>query len=171
MIASAASTIRMRIRYRLTPDDYYDASRVRSKKQRLLRRSAILLICIILGALWMRQSGLRGAFAFALLVVFILLSEFAGARLGRFYFKRALRQGAKDSSGTEFTVDILEEGIQPLGTSALDKWSDFSHYSELPSAFVLLGKDSIEAIFPKRAFDADGIRNFRRILKSRVARF
>jgi len=76
-----------------------------------------------------------------------------------------------DSSGTEFTVDILEDGIQSPGTSNLDKWSDFSRYAESSVSFVLLGKDSIEAIFPKRAFDADGMRSFRRILKSRVARF
>jgi hypothetical protein len=161
----------MRISYRLTPDDFYDASRVRSTKQRLLRQSAILLIGLILFVLWTRQSGLRGVVAFALLAIFFLLLEFASARLGRFYFKRALRQRVEDSSGDEITVDILENGIQTMGTSNLDQWSHFTRYSESPSSFVLLGKDSIEAIFPKRAFDADGIRNFRRILKSRVPRF
>ncbi len=171
LIASSAFIVQMRISYLLTPGDYYDASRIQSTKQRLLRRLAILLICIILCVLWTRQNGVRGTYAFALLAFFILLSEFAAARLGRFYFKRALRQGTKESSGTEFTVDILEDGIQTLGTSNLDQWSHFSGYSESPSSFVLLGKNSIEAIFPKRAFDADGIRDFRRILMSRVARF
>jgi hypothetical protein len=49
------------------------------------------------------------------------------------------------------------------------EWPCFSSYSESAHAFILYRSNTIEAIFPKRAFNPDNLNSFRQILKANIA--
>lgn len=160
----------MKIVFRLTPDDYWEASRVYGRRAEVVRRSAVFIAVAII-CIWLTHaSGIRGLYASALLVAAILVLEFAGAWIAGAYFKRSLRKASEGDGeySKECAVDISEAGVQIPGTADLEQWSTFSAYAESPRLFVLFQNKSIVAIFPKRALCTKDITDLRQIFRSKL---
>jgi hypothetical protein len=160
----------MRITFHLTPDDYYEASRASTPREMLFRRSAILLISFCLIVFWVRKRGLGGVYDCIVATIVLLPVRWAGTWFDRFYFKRALRKKTEKNSSREITFDVLEDGLHLVGTPDPEPWSHFSRYLESAGVFVLFHGKYIEAVLPKRAFNAQGVQDFRRILARKVTR-
>jgi len=158
----------MRITYRLAFEDYYEASQARSAKSRLVWQCAILAMAFLFSVAGMRQASTRVR-DFSIAAV-VLASIPALGWLQRLSFKDAHRRAVDAGSEKEFSVDVYEDGIQVVGTANKQEWPYFSTYAELAGAFILYRLNTIEAILPKRAFDLDGVNNFRKLLKANIAR-
>jgi hypothetical protein len=162
----------MRITYRLTFEDYCDAARARNAGHWRSRAGVTLAVSVLLCGYWMASGrnvrvGRTCLLIVALLVVVYLLTGW----LRNLRFRNSYRKGAEPGfDGKEFTVDILEEGIQSPDTPSKEEWSQFSKYSESNNSFILYRNNSIQAIFPKRAFDVDGMNSFRRLLQEKLGR-
>jgi hypothetical protein len=115
----AGRVLSMRIGYRLSFDDYYDASRVRNAKSRHLQQGVISVASLMLFATWMRTGTAR----FGLLALLALSSLFLAWWIGKRSFENAYRKGATRGANQEFTVDISEEGIQGADSTDREEWS------------------------------------------------
>ena len=162
----------MTITFRLTLEDYYDAGRQFHARKRRLRGSIALGMSIFLFARWMVSGrSARAGFVHLLAIAIIAMIYLFVGWSDRASFKRKWKRAETGAGNAELTVNISEEGIQGASLSERTAWSSFSKYSESNSAFVLYRAGSIDSIFPKRAFDIDGIANFRRLLEKQLQNF
>lgn len=161
----------MRITYRLTFDDYYDAAQARNAKDRYIRGGLVLAIAVLLFGVWMRTRNTRAGHIDLVLALLFLVSLPLAGWLSKLSFKNAYRRGATNGTNEKFTLEISEEGIQNADSTNREKWLDFSKYSESDNAFIIYRADSIHVILPKRAFDVNNVGNFRQLIKAKLARF
>jgi YcxB-like protein len=161
----------MRITYRLTFDDYYDAAQARNAKDRYIRGGLVLAIAVLLFGAWMRTRNTRAGHIDLVLALLVLVSLPLAGWLSKLSFKKAYRRGATNGANEKFTLEISEEGIQSADSTNREKWLDFSKYSESDNAFIIYRADSIHVILPKRAFDVNDVGNFRQLIKAKLARF
>ncbi len=162
----------MRITYRLAFEDYYDAARARDAKGVRIRAGAALGMSVLLFGYWMASGrDARVGRACLLMVAFAVVVYLLARWIDKLRFRNSYRKGAAPGlDGKELTVDISEEGVQGPEAQNKEEWLHFSKYSESDKAFILYRANSIHAIFPKRAFDVDGMNSFRQLLRTKLER-
>ena len=162
-------SVRMRITYHLTVDDYSDAAQfARPKSYRLFLVAAFALGVLFLGV-WIRDRGIRallwGLGVLSSVPVLVCLDKAA--------FKAYTKKAAQEAADKELTVDFSEQGLHtsdPENKSDTG-WSQFSDARESDRSFILYQSGLITAIFPKRAFDPVDVATFRDLLKSKIGTF
>lgn len=161
----------MRVTYWLNFEDYYDASQARTAKARFLSRYALLTLAVLLGVRIMRSTtgSIERSYlsSGAVLLLFVVLPE-AVRWIHKLYLRHTTTKAFKATAEKEISVDIQEHGIQVVGVPNRQEWSYFSNYSESTQSFILYRSNTIEAIFPKRAFNDDSLSSFRQILKANI---
>lgn len=161
----------MRITYRLTCDDYYEAAQTSKRERRWISFSAFLSLWVMLVFASIRSRGVHSEPVYAvfgfLLVLFVVLDRLA-VWLGKVFFMRACARKA-DSLDKEFIVNISESGISKPDSLTSEDWSSFSKHKESANDFVLYRSNLIYVILPKRAFALDDLDTFRRLLKTKLA--
>ena len=162
----------MKITYRLTFEDYDDAARARNAKDRRIRAGAALGMSVLLFGYWMASGrNAQVGHAWLLLATFVVVIYLLFRWIDKLRFRKAYQRGSEGGfDRNELIVDISEDGIKSSEASNIEEWSYFSKYSESNNAFILYRANSIHAIFPKRAFDVDGMDSFRRLLQAKLGR-
>ena len=162
----------MKITYRLTFEDYYEAARARNAKDGRIRAGAALGMSVLMFGHWLASGrNAQVGYAWLLIAAFAVVIYMLFRWIDKLRFRNAYQRASEgDFDGNEVIVDISEEGIQNPKTSSREEWSYFSKYSESDNAFVLYRANSVHAICPKRAFDADGMNSFRRLLQVKLGR-
>jgi hypothetical protein len=159
------------ITFRLESEDYFDAAQARSAIGRRVRQAGVLTTLVLLFVVLKPTTNVRNGTAFLLLAVLLLGIQRLATWLERRSLKNAFKRGDSDAESREITVEISEQGIQSTDLRTSQEWSGFSKFSESNNAFILYEADSICAILPKRAFDAEGIDRFRRLIQTKLKRF
>lgn len=163
----------MRLSYRLTIDDYYDAGQARNRKNRRVSKVAAVAMVVAISLALIRGLNVQVGHKYLSLGLFLIVffGIFPASRwIEKLLFRRALKKTG-DKSTNEYVVDISENGIRFLDQPQEDDRSHFSKYSESPSSFILYQEDSICAILPKRAFNPEGIDSFREILSAKLPNY
>lgn len=157
----------MRITFHPTFDDYYEAATLRGKKLSTVGRVGLLAISAGVVVAW----ALRLVETLYLLLAFGLLIAIPGIDwLHEFSLRRVFTKAALNGEHKEIALNISGEGLEEQSSGAKADWKHFSEYSESPRVFVLYRKDTIEAIFPKSAFDAGGLLAFQELLRANLRR-
>lgn len=160
----------MRIKYRLSREDYWDAKQMHGAVQRRVLRWSALALVVLMCSFWV-ATGRRAKDGYSYLLICIVLAGayFLNQRIEKKRFERAYREWGKTGPVKDFTVDISEEGFHHPDLQKAVAWSTYSKYSESDNAFIMFDrKGSIYAIFPKRALDADEVLALRQLLKENL---
>ena|SRR5215469_2114683 len=157
----------MRVSFHLSVEDCDAAWRARTARNRRIRRFIILATFAVLFGLAVRSASTRAVGVLVLFGLVALASIPVETLLMRRSFEKACR-AAKRGQRTEVTAEISERGLEGVDTQSMQEWSHFSGFSESDSHFILYHAGMIEAIFPKRAFDASGVDRFRDLLRANI---
>jgi YcxB-like protein len=160
----------VKITYRLSFYDYFDAAQARDAKGWKARGLILLAVAAALFGVWIGTRKTQNGYVYVLLSLLLLGSLALANWLKRRSFKKAYVRGAVSTAPKDFTAEISEDGIQLDGSASREEWSHFSKYSESINAFILYQADSIYAIFPKRSFDTNAMNTFRRLVQAKLAR-
>lgn len=161
----------MEINYKLTEDEYLRAqlgywSQVR--RVNWIRIEMVLaLALVVFGVVVLSIPGIPdkapavGAFCFSMI---LLLNRYVFAPYNiRRFFRRS------PNTSAEHQVAITEENLKIVlpHSSEEIRWGAFQKAHELKADFLLMYSPRSFVIIPKRAFDAEGLNQFRSVLQNK----
>jgi hypothetical protein len=146
------------IRFFLTWQEYFDAREfLRASRTLIAPEKVIGGLLVVLSALWYFFSGLNptafGGLALGLAIIF------GAPAIRRWLAKRKWER--EPLYHTEHTLSFNEEGIflQMGSIESNLNWQYYRSVLESPEGFLLISGEGAFNLFPKRAFDSEGMIN------------
>jgi len=157
--------------YQLTADEYAEAQ-AGGFRAMMGRKMWFLYLLMAMLPLGIAMSLVGGPDVFqqfkpamilgALVTAFLVLNQ-TGV-LHRWQFSK--NQGLQET--TNLQADDLGLSLASSRGSSTINWASFRNWKEIKSSFVLFPQSRIMFVVPKRAFDAESLNGFRRMLQEKI---